>query len=203
MRTLLIVVLVILVVYLLYSNGTLSRLIPGLPDPEVTPEILITLIPPVRIDPLAGVTTPSPGEPAETPIPIPSPTPVIVDVATPLPAQPTLPPPQPTLPPPTIIVPEIPPTLAVSTTPTPASIFPLTIDTPRDGETVSASPWLVVGQTQPGALVSVNDAVGFANDEGRFSLPAALLPGVNVLEVIASNTAGEEVFVILTVVYQP
>ncbi|HET7090948.1 MAG TPA: hypothetical protein VFL17_20140 [Anaerolineae bacterium] len=196
MRTLLIVVLVILVVYLLYSNGTLSRLIPGLPDPKVTPQILVTLVPPVRIDPLAGVTTPSPAEPAETPIPSPTPTPVIVDVATPLPAQPTLPPP-------TIIVPEIPPTLAVSTTPTPASIFPLTIDTPRDGETVSASPWLVVGQTQPGALVSVNDAVGFANDEGRFSLPAALLPGVNVLEVIASNTAGEEVFVILTVVYQP
>jgi hypothetical protein len=201
MRTLLIVVLVILVVYLLYSNGTLSRLIPGLPDPEITPEILVTLVPPVRIDPLAGAPTPTPGEPAETPIPFPSPIPVIVDVATPLPAQPTLP--QPTLPPPTIIVPEIPPTLAVSTTPTPASNFPLTIDTPRDGETVSTSPWLVVGQTQPGALVSVNDAVGFANDEGRFSLPAVLLPGVNVLEVIASNAAGEEVFVILTVVYQP
>ena len=196
MRTLLIVVLVILIVYLLYANGALSRLIPGLPDPEATPAIVVTLVPPVRIDPLAGAATPLPGEPAGIPIPTPSPIPVIVDVATPLPAQPTLPPP-------TIIVPEIPPTLAVSTTPTPASVFQLTIDTPRDGETVSASPWLVIGQTQPGALVSVNDVVGFANDEGRFSLPAVLLPGVNVLEVIASNAAGEEVFVILTVVYQP
>ena len=196
MRALLVIALVILIVYLLYTNGALARLIPGLPDPKATPEIQVTLAPPVRIDPLAGATTPIGGGPLETSLPIPSPTPSLVDAPTPLPAQPTLPPP-------TIIVPEVPPTLAVSTTPTPASNFPLTVETPRDGETVSASPWLVVGQTQPGALVSVNDVVGFANDEGRFSLPAALLLGVNVLEVIASNAAGEEVFVILTVIYQP
>jgi len=196
MRALLIIVLVILIVYLLYTNGALSRLVPGLPDPKATPEIVVTLAPPVRMDPLARATTPAPGEPIETVLPSPSPTPPFVDTPTPLPAQPTLPPP-------TIIVPEVPPTLVVSTTPTPASNFPLTVETPRDGETVNASPWLVVGQTQPGALVSVNDVVGFANGEGRFGLPVALLPGLNVLEVIASNAAGEEVFVILTIVYQP
>lgn len=195
MRALLLLVLIVLVVYLLYSNGTLSNLIPSLPDPDATPAISVTISAPIR---LGGSVTPAPVEPFASPVAIaPTSVPVIgTPSASPLPAQPTLPPP-------TITVFEAPPTLAVETTPTPASDFPLAVETPLDGETLRASPWLVIGRTQPGALVSVNDVVGFANEEGRFALAIALQEGVNVLEILASNTAGEQVFRILTVVYQP
>lgn len=188
MRALLLLALIVLVIYFLYSNGTLSNLIPGLPDPNATPVISVTVSAPIRLD---GSATPGFDEPIPTqPLIASTPT------ATPLPAQATLPPP-------TIVVLEPAPTLAVETTPTPASDFPLSVETPLDGETLRASPWRVIGQTQPGALVSVNDVIGFANDEGRFALEIALQDGVNVLEVLASNAAGEQVFVILTVVYQP
>jgi len=188
MKNLLLLALIALVVYLLYTNGTLSNVIPGLSDPDSTPVISVTIIAPFGMDATA---TPRPVESLPAPASIGD-----LPTATPIPALATLPPP-------TIIVFEPPPTLAVSTTPTPASNFPLTIETPRDGETVRASPWLVIGQTQPDAIVSVNDVVGFADAEGRFSLPVPLQEGANVLEILASNAAGEQVFVILTVLYQP
>ncbi|HLF24888.1 MAG TPA: hypothetical protein VJG32_01015 [Anaerolineae bacterium] len=186
MRGLLLLVLLALIVYALYANGTLSNVIPSVPAPGGTPTISVTVISPPR-----GEFGPTPTQPGAAPT-------VIFDVPTA-----TAVPIQPTVPPPTIIIPEPPPTLPIDPTPTPASNFPLTIETPRDGETVYTSPYLVIGQTQPDALVSVNDVVGFANAEGRFSLSAPLQPGVNVLEVLASNAAGEQVFVILTIVYQP
>lgn len=195
MRALLLLILIVLVVYLLYTNGTLSELIPGLPDPKSTPAISVTFSAPIRIDASA---TPAPAETLSAPtLAPPAPAPVVdTPTASPLPAQPSVPPP-------TIIIVEAPPTLAVSTTPTPASDFPLSVETPLDGETLRASPWLVIGQTQPNALVSVNDVIGFANAEGRFGLRVTLQEGANVLEVIASNAAGEQVHVILTVLYQP
>jgi hypothetical protein len=195
MRALLLLVLIVLVVYLLYSNGTLSNLIPSLPDPNATPAISVTISAPIRLD---GSATPAPVDTFASPAALaPTSAPVLgAPTASPLPAQPTLPPP-------TITVFEPPPTLAIETTPTPASDFPLVVETPLDGETLRASPWLVIGRTQPGALVSVNDVIGFANDEGRFALEIVLQEGVNVLEILASNAAGEQVFLILTVVYQP
>jgi hypothetical protein len=65
------------------------------------------------------------------------------------------------------------------------------------------SPVSVIGQTAPNAVVSVNDVVTIANPQGRFNVSIPLQEGPNVLEVIASNSAGEEVYVILTVLYQP
>jgi hypothetical protein len=192
MKNLLLLALIVLLVYVLYTNGTLSNLVPGLPDPNATPAIEVTIAAPIRIDATASA-RPDALDPAISPTDT---LPAELPTSTPLPAQATVPPP-------TIIVLEPPPTLPIAPTPTPASVFPLTIETPRDGETLHASPWLVIGQTQSNALVSINDVVGFANAEGRFGLSVALQEGVNVLEVIASNTAGEQVFVILTVVYQP
>ena len=99
-----------------------------------------------------------------------------------------------TPPPPTIIVPEIPPTLALPNTPTPAATFTITLDAPRDGETTNASPLLVSGFTIPNAIVSVNDTVGLAAADGRFALTVPLEPGPNVLEIIASKPTGDQAF---------
>ncbi|HEY4688074.1 MAG TPA: hypothetical protein VIK33_02095 [Anaerolineae bacterium] len=203
MRGLLLLALIVLIVYVLYTNGTLNQLIPGLPDPNSTPEIVIT----VR-EPNSSRTTITPAPDAMTLQPTIIIAPPMVTIETPATAPldtltPTPLPAQPTVPPPTIITFEPAPTLAASTTPTPASNFPLKIETPLDGETLQASPWLVIGETQPNALVSVNDVIGFANAEGRFALSVPLTEGPNVLEIIASNTVGEQVFVIVTVLYQP
>ena len=187
MKNLLLLALLVLAAYLLYTSGIASRLLQGQVDPNATPEISVTLYPVV----IESSATPAQSNPTPTPIPI-------GDLPTATPA-PTLA----TLPPPTIIVPEPAPTLAVETTPTASATFTLTVETPRDGETLRFSPALVIGQTQPNVLVSVNDSVGFANAEGRFSLSLPLPEGPNVLEVIASNALGEQVFVILTVLYQP
>ena len=202
MKNLLLLALIALAAYLLYTSGTLSRLLEGQIDLNSTPEISVTIYPPV----IESTGTSGAGSPDGGTGSIPTPTfsnptvrlPPVGDppTATPLPTDTPLPPP-------TIIIPEPPPTLGPEPTPTASSTFTITVETPRDGETLRFSPVLVIGQTQPDALVSVNDSVGFANAEGRFSLSLPLQEGPNVLEVIASNAAGEQVFVILTVLYQP
>jgi hypothetical protein len=145
-----------------------------------------------------------------------TPDPVQVTVVAPQPIAPQPVVPQPTIqpvpveptaflitpPPPTIIIPAIPPTLAVATTPTPSGIFVITVDSPREGETVHATPLTVRGRTAPNAVVSANDAVTIADAQGSFALTVPLDPGPNVLEIIASKTTGEQVFAILTILYQ-
>lgn len=187
MRNLLLLALLVLAVYLLFRSGIPSRLLQGRADPSAAPELFVTVYPPV----IESLSTPAQGNPASTTAAT-----VALPTVTPLPAATPLPPP-------TIVVPEPPPTLSAQPTPTASSTFTITVETPHDGETLNVSPVLVIGQTQPNALVSVNDSVGFADAEGRFSIALPLQEGPNVLEVIASNAAGEQVFVILTVLYQP
>jgi hypothetical protein len=193
MRILLLLALIALAAYLLYTSGVAARLLPEAIDftPGPTSTIRVTIFP-VVIEgssvPIQGSPLPPPASPAAPTLDLSTPTPIPTDTP---------------LPPPTIIIPSPPPTLGPLPTPTASSTFTITVETPRDGETLRFSPVLVVGQTQPDALVSVNDVVGFANAEGRFSLSVPLREGPNILEVLASNIAGEQVFVILTVLYQP
>ncbi|MBI5563452.1 MAG: hypothetical protein HY870_01060 [Chloroflexi bacterium] len=199
MKNLLILILLAVVAYLLYTSGTLSRAVkiaqtavPGLAtltSDGATPEISVTVY-----SPYGTGRTP---EPVQVTVIAPQP----VATAYPIVIEPTafiI-----TPPPPTIIIPAIPPTLAVATTPTPSALFVITVDSPREGETVRATPLTVRGQTTPGAVVSANDAVAIADAQGRFALTVPLDPGPNVLEIIASKTSGEQIFAILTVLYQP
>lgn len=196
MKTLLRLVLLGVIVYLLYTSGVLSRLLELLPtsiDPSTTPEINVTIHPIV----IESSAAPAPISPTSTTLAFPTSSPVAAEPTT-LPLTTETP-----LPPPTIIIPEPPPTLGAAPTPTASAGFTIVVETPRDGETLRVSPALIIGQTQPDALVSANDVVGFANAEGRFSLSVPLQAGPNILEVLASNAAGEQVFTILTVLYQP
>lgn len=193
MKNLLILILLAVVAYMLYTSGTLSRAVKSvqtavpslatLTGDGAPPEISVTVYSPYGTG----------HAPAPAPVTVVAPRPIAIEptafVITP--------------PPPTIILPAAPPTLAVATTPTPSSLFVITVDSPREGETVRATPLTVRGQTTPGAVVSANDAVAIADPQGRFALMAPLDPGPNVLEIIASKTSGEQVFAILTVLYQP
>ena len=203
MKNIIILILLGLVAYLLYTSGILNRavqsvpqLLASTPDPNETPRISVTVYSPYG----TGAKTPVPNS---APAPAPNLEPPLTSIT---PAdQPASIPDVPIFVPPTpvIIVPDVPPTLALPNTPTPAAPFQITLDAPRDGDTTDISPLLVKGVTVPNAVVSVNDVVGLADVEGRFDLVVPLQAGPNVLEVIASQPNGQQAFVIVTVMYQP
>jgi hypothetical protein len=193
MKNIIILILLGIIAYLLYTSGILNRavqsvpqLLASTPQANETPQISVTVYSPYGT---GNNKTPAPSAPSVV---------TIVPQATTVPDVPIFVPPTPE-----VIVPEAPPTLALSNTPTPAAVFPLTIETPQDSATVQASPLRVTGVTAPNAIVSVNDVVGVANAEGRFDLQVPLQAGPNVLEIIASQANGQQVFKIVTVMYQP
>jgi hypothetical protein len=201
MKNFIILILLGVIAYLLVTSGVLNRavqsvpqLLVSTPNPNETPQISVTVYSPYG----TGGKTPSPNA---TPTPRYEPPPTVI---TPI-AQPTSIPDVPIFVPPTpiVVVPEVPPTLALPNTPTPAANFRITLDAPHDGDTIKTSPLRVTGVTVPSAIVSVNDVVGVANGEGRFDLMVPLEVGPNVLEIIASQPNGQQAFVIVTVMYQP
>ncbi len=202
MKNLLILILLGIVIYLLFTSGVLQRavqsvpqLLQSTPNPNETPQIRITVYSPYGTgNPTPGVTpiTPTPGSPPPTVLIAPNPQ------SSEVPDVPIFVPPTPE-----VVVPAVPPTLALPNTPTPSMNFKITLDAPHDGETTNTSPLLVTGSAMPNAVISVNDVVGVANGEGRFDLMVPLQVGPNVLEVIASQPDGQETFVIVTVMYQP
>ncbi len=208
MKNLIILILLGVIAYLLVTSGVLSRAVQSVPqlllstpNPNETPRISITVYSPYG----TGATTPNP-RPGATPAPSLAPASLApaTTLDTPVP-QPTAIPDVPIFVPPTpvIVLPAVPPTLAVPDTPTPGANFKIALDSPHDGDTIKTSPLQVTGTTTPNAVVSVNDVVGIANGEGRFNLTVPLQVGPNVLEVIASQSNGQEAFVIATVMYQP
>jgi hypothetical protein len=195
MKNIIILILLGLVAYLLYTSGIFNRavqsvpqLLAGTPSSNGTPQISVTVFSPYG----TGNKTLVPNAPTVPPLI------TAIPQSTSIPDVPIF-----VAPTPVVIVPEIPPTLALPNTPTPAATFPITLTTPRDGETINTSPLLVSGVTVPQAIVSVNDVVGVANVEGRFDLMVPLQAGPNVLEVIASQQSGQQAFMIITVMYQP
>ena len=198
MKNIIILILLGIVAYLLYTSGILDRavqsvpqLLVSTPNPNETPRISVTVYSPYG----TGTKTPAPNT-----MPAPSLAPRAAITLIP---QPTAIPDVPIFVPPTpvIIVPDVPPTLPLPNTPTPAAAFQVTLDAPHDGDTANISPLPVKGVTVPNAVVSVNDVVGMADGEGRFYLAVPLQAGPNVLEVIASQPNGQQAFVIVTVMY--
>jgi putative hemolysin len=74
---------------------------------------------------------------------------------------------------------------------------------PEDGSVSELGECQVVGSTSPGAVVSVNDEILIADSDGAFQTTVTLEAGVNLIEVLASNSSGSEAFVSLTVTYAP
>lgn len=147
------------------------------------------------------------GKPESEPIPIPVPT----VAATTVPTQVT-PPAQPTA---TVIsataTPTVIPTTATTVPPATATPVPdatgaffLHIAEPLDGEAfVSTSTFDVVGRTSVDALVSVNDIFPDVEVDGTFTATVTLDEGPNVIEVVASTSAGDEASIVLLIIYEP
>ena len=87
----------------------------------------------------------------------------------------------------------------------PADAAPLSLQVlePVDGSVVDIPQTQVVGTTSPGAVVTVNDEILLTGGDGAFQTTVTLEEGLNLIEVVASDQSGEEVFANVTVTFAP
>jgi len=87
---------------------------------------------------------------------------------------------------------------------TPAdSKFPLQIIEPQDSSVVKTQTVRVRGTTLPDADVRVNEQFVIVDTAGAFTVMVSLETGPNSIEVTATDTAGNEEFRLITVIYLP
>lgn len=77
----------------------------------------------------------------------------------------------------------------------------LTISEPQDETIVYSADLVVKGQTEPDAVVSVNEVVVDVAADGKFSTTITLEEGPNLIEVVASDFEGNEESASVTVIY--
>ena len=85
----------------------------------------------------------------------------------------------------------------------PMKEFFLELDSPGVREAVVTDPSLTIeGRTRIDAFVTVNEHVVEPNIEGGFRQVVELVPGLNIIEVIASTAGGEQKSVVLGIGYR-
>ena len=91
----------------------------------------------------------------------------------------------------------------ISVAPTTSKI--LTITSPEDESIANEEKITLEGKTAPGAIISVvyeeGEALGEADESGKFNFEIPLIGGVNEITVTAYDTEGKETSKTLTVVY--
>jgi hypothetical protein len=85
----------------------------------------------------------------------------------------------------------------------PQSPLQVIIDSPLDGDVITSNQVQITGRTAPGAVVSAADSITEADEKGQFTLDIVLDSGLQLIEVEASTTSGEDIVVTLSVVIQP
>jgi hypothetical protein len=163
------------------------------PPPSSTPSIDEPIVPPVTALPAPdGEVVPDEQIPGETPIaPEPEPEPDPGSVALPPVTQPPIPDPPTTTAPPetatTVLVDATPPALAITF--------------PTDGERFDRKTIRFAGTTEPGAIVSAGRYEATVDDEGNWALVLVLSEGGNRAKFLATDAAGNETTVSITVYY--
>lgn len=94
------------------------------------------------------------------------------------------------------------PTAASFRTPA-ANTLLLEVTTPADESTVNSATVQVTGKTAKGATVTVNETVASVDVAGGFAVSVTLLEGPNVIDIIASDDAGNVLAVTRIVTYIP
>ncbi len=79
----------------------------------------------------------------------------------------------------------------------------LNIISPAIDFTTSSSIVVVSGITKPGVQITINTEAVQVNNEGRFSIPVSLIPGLNTIVVTAQKTYSQPVIVSRQVLYTP
>lgn len=79
----------------------------------------------------------------------------------------------------------------------------LELTAPENETTVNTATVQVKGVTSADAVVSVNGSMVDVGADGTFSTPLSLAQGPNSIEVVASDSEGNENSQVLTVIYMP
>jgi len=77
----------------------------------------------------------------------------------------------------------------------------LRLFTPKDGDIVTQEVIEVSGQAPAETVISLNDFIFLVTEEGSFSIPVILDEGPNIIELVASNMDGDEIALVLAIVY--
>ena len=85
----------------------------------------------------------------------------------------------------------------------PADQLSLIITSPADESVVEVNNIVITGQTAPEAVVSVNGEVVNVDASGKFSAPVTLEEGPNVIDINATDPAGNEASAEIVVAYSP
>ena len=91
---------------------------------------------------------------------------------------------------------------AAFTTPALNKIF-LQMSSPNDESVVNTSTVVVRGTTKAGAFVSVEEQLVTADAAGIFSVTVTLVEGINSIDILASDDAGDVTTITLTIIYTP
>ena len=79
----------------------------------------------------------------------------------------------------------------------------LTVMQPIDESLINNNEVNVIGNTLPGAVVSINGILADVDEEGNFETTISLEEGPNLIEVIASDQEGNQESGSLAVIYVP
>src|SRR5665648_49439 len=74
---------------------------------------------------------------------------------------------------------------------------------PQDEEVFDVPKIEVCGKAPVGTVISINDQIILVSGSGDFSVPVMLEEGPNVIELVASDLDGNELDIVLVVVYEP
>ena len=77
------------------------------------------------------------------------------------------------------------------------------VSEPNDQSIVSTSPIPVSGRTSFDAVVSVNGVSVSVDELGIFSTTVALEDGPNIIDIVATDPDGDDLSVIIAVIYRP
>jgi len=85
---------------------------------------------------------------------------------------------------------------------TPVNGLSLIVTQPQDNYVTNANIIEVMGRSNPDAVISVNDDVTTADDQGNFAINVPLTEGPNTIDIVTSDDAGNQTGVTLVVTYQ-
>jgi hypothetical protein len=120
------------------------------------------------------------------------------------PATPEQPPATPTAAPvntvtPQVALPETTPVIATQDNPA----LWVKILSPEDGATVTTQKLKVTGQAPPETVITINDEIILVPQDASFEVEIILEEGSNLIEVVASDLSGNEIYLPITVIYEP
>lgn len=94
-------------------------------------------------------------------------------------------------------------TLTVTSLALPPLPLFLVVTEPTNQSIVAGSPVPLSGRTSPNAVVSVNGVSVPVNDLGIFSTTVRLDAGPNIIDVVATDSTGEQLSVVVAVIFRP